>query len=669
MRSTASTASIERIVKCVRRKRGWLELGAGVTALVGVLAIAPSCRFDPAYRDFPEPASTICIDGVVECRGSSLTRCEANAIVVLDDCGARAEACAPKLLKCTPCLPGARTCENADVLECDADGQKQTKVETCDGDNGYACRGGFCTQLCEEATRKKSNIGCEYWPVDLDNAVTSQGNAALQQFAVIVSNPQPDLAARVTIEEDVAKPGEPPNVRVVGTASVGVRRLEIFKLGPKEVDGSEPDLPNGGTHTALTRGAYRIRSDVPIVAYQFNPLENVNVFSNEATLLLPTAALGNRGRAYVVAGWPQTIARSEDPDTNFGSDLRAFLSIVGTAPDTKIRLKTTARIVPGGPFPNGVPKGAEVDAVLQPFEVLNLETGDFNADFTGSIIDTNAPIAVYVGSEASDAPFFSTLASRSCCADHLEEQVTPLRAVGKSYVLGRMPNRSRAVAAAGAVISAFPEPELYRVVATVSGPTQVTTTLPPPWNAFTLDGVGANVTIPAFQDFTLSADNAVIVADVQVSQEAAGVPRGLPGGDPSLTFVPPVEQWRNDYILLTPDKYAFDFLVITAPFGASVYLDGLPIDGKICETAPGDGLDEKTRKAKDPPFTVYRCQLSFPVVDPQATAPNNIAPGRQNDGVHRVQSDFPIGVLVYGFDSFVSYAYAGGTELVDLNAN
>jgi hypothetical protein len=496
------------------------------------------------------------------------------------------------------------------------------------------------------------------------------GNAAIQQFAVIVSNPQPDLAATVTFEEDLAKPGEPANIRVIGTASVGVRHLEVFKLGPKEVDGSTPDAPNGGTHTALTRGAFRLRSDVPIIAYQFNPLENVNVRSNDATLLLPTSALNRSGRSYVVAGWPQTIARTDDPRTNYGLDLRAFLTFVGTAPDTRVRFKTQARIVPGGPFPDGVAKGAEVEAVLQPFEVLNLETGDFNADFTGSIIESSGPVVVYTGSEASDAPFFSILAERACCADHLESQLTPLRAVGKSYVLGRMPNRSKAIAAAGGTTSAFEEPELYRVVATVPG-TTVTTTLPPPWNTFTFATEGEHITIPAYQDFTLTASNPVLIADVQVSQEAAGVSiqNGLPGGDPSLLLVPPTEQWRNDYVLLTPDKYAFDFLVITAPFGATVYLDGLPVDGRVCEITPGDGLDETSRGAKDPPFSVYRCQLSYPVIDPLATAPDNVLPGTQNDGVHRVQSDYPVGVLVYGFDYRVSYAYAGGTELLDINTN
>lgn len=641
-------------------------LGRVLPAALPIL-LASSCKFESAYRDDVTP-TLACSEGQVACSGTRLTRCESAETRTIDDCGARGLVCAPSLLRCTPCIPNIAECQGFDVLRCDAEGQVKNKVETCGGD-GVACRSGRCVNLCNEATRFQSNVGCEYWAVDLDNAVTSQGNAAAQQFAVIVSNPQPDLAAKVTVEEDTALPGQPPNIRTIGTTSVGVRHLEIFRLGPKEVDGSPIDVPNGGTHTALTRGAFRVRSDVPIVAYQFNPLENVNVFSNEASILFPTPALGGNGRSYIVAGWPQTIARSENPETNFGTDLRAFLTVVGTTADTRVRVKTTARVVPGGPVAAGAAIGDTVDVTLQPFEVLNLETGDFNADFTGSVVEANNPIAVYVGSEASDAPYFNTLASRSCCADHLEEQVFPLRAVGKRYALGRMPNRTRALAAAGAAIAAFDEPEFYRFVGAKPGKTQIRTTLPAPNDVIELDGEGASRTIAAYQDFTATATQPVIVVDIQASQEAAGIARGLPGGDPSLTYVAPVEQWRNDYVLLTPDKYAFDFVVVTAPFGAQVFVDGLPVDGTVCEVGPGDGLDAKARKAPDPPFTVYRCQLSFPVVDPTKTAPNNVAPGRQNDGVHRVQSDYPIGVVVYGFDSFVSYAYAGGTELTEINPN
>ncbi|HEY8073577.1 MAG TPA: IgGFc-binding protein [Labilithrix sp.] len=647
---------------------------------LGALALGAACKFDPAYRDVPDPGAVPCTEGVVECGGSTLERCENGTRVTIDDCGAKMQVCAPGLLACTPCLPGLASCDGVNVIRCSQDGQTQNKEQTCDATQGQSCRDGACINLCAQAAQQHSNVGCEYWGVDLDNAdVPSSpnqggGNAAAQQYAIVVSNAEPDLSANVVVEEDTAAPGQPNMLRTIATARVGPHALEVFKLGPKEVDGSTPGTFNTGTGTALSRGAFRVRSDVPIVAYQFNPLDNVNVFSNDASLLFPTPALGGGGRTYVVAGWPQTIATSSDPSTNFGEDLRVFLAFVGTKPDTHVHLKTAARVIPGGPFSAGIDKGAEVDFVLQPFDVLNLETGDFNADFTGSLVDTDGPVALFVGSEASDAPFFATLADRACCADHLESQLSPIRAIGQRYVLGRMPNRSRAIEAAGGKIFPFDEPEFYRVVAVRDGTTKITTSLPPPNDSFELDGEGANRTIAAHQDFTLTATLAVSIADVQASQEAAGVVRGLPGGDPSLSFPSPIEQWRNDYVLLTPDKYAFDFLVITAPFGAHVFLDGLAVDGKICESGPGDGLDPMTRKKPNPDFVVYRCQLSFPAIDPNVTPPRQICQtpdepscGRQNDGVHHVQSDLAVGVVAYGFDSFVSYAYAGGTELRDLN--
>jgi hypothetical protein len=36
------------------------------------------------------------------------------------------------------------------------------------------------------------------------------------------------------------------------------------------------------------------------------------------------------------------------------------------------------------------------------------------------------------------------------------------------------------------------------------------------------------------------------------------------------------------------------------------------------------------------------------------------------DGVHRVVSNAPVFVAITGFDAFVSYAYAAGTDLRDL---
>ncbi len=637
---------------------------SAVSTLTIVSVVA--CRFDPSYRNVNLDAGGGCTSGEKRCNGTSLEQCTARTWKTVEDCSATGLTCAPGLYACTRCKPGSAQCDGTAVVRCKDDGSGYEQSATCNAAVGEVCAAGLCVNLCAQAEKVRSNVGCEYWAVDLDNAnVGASTNAAAQQFAVVVSNAVTNVPAHVTIEQDDALPGQPAKIRTVASATVTPNNLEVFKLGPREVDGSEEGTFNTGTGTALTRAAFRVRSTVPIVAYQFNPLENANVFSNDASQLLPRSALGGgSGRAYVVSGWPQTIATSSIPNQNFGQDLRAFVTIVGTSTKTNVKVRPATRVISGGPFNNGIEKGEEVSLTLEPFDVLNLESGGFNADFTGTLIDADGPVAVFTGSEASDAPFFSSLSERSCCADHLEEQSPPLRTAGKEFVLARAPNRSEVIIAAGAKMTKVAEPEYVRVMSVLPGKTVLTTSLPAPNKTLTLDGEGAFVTITATRNFTLSASQPVFVTQIQSSQEAAGIARGLPGGDPSLTFIPPNEQFRSEYVFLTPDKYAFDFVVITAPADARVFMDGAPLGG--CEIAPGDGLSDSERGGKQPAFISYRCQLSFPTIDPNKAAPDNVLPGIQNDGVHRVIADKPVGIMVYGFDSFVSYGYAGGTELAEL---
>ncbi|CAN5731311.1 hypothetical protein BH09MYX1_BH09MYX1_55590 [soil metagenome] len=651
--------------RAVRTSRDYFVAGAAVALFATALA---SC-FEPAYRDIPEGASPpFCTAGKVACLQGKLSVCssDGSAFDVTDDCGAKSQVCSNALLRCVPCDPGSGRCIGQVPGVCRSDGAGYDDSAACDPTLGFACRNGACRNLCEDARLESSNVGCEYWAVDLDNAVVNaQGNAAAQQFAVVVSNAQADVPTQVVIDVDDAEPGQPPKLRTAGKATVTPNNLEVFKLGPREVDGSPDGFFNTGSGTALSRHAFRIRSSMPIVAYQFNPLENVNVFSNDASQLLPTAAIGGTSQ-YVVAGWPQTIATSSIPSQNFGTDLRGFLAIVGTKTATHVTIATKARILSGGPLAQGAEKGDQIQVTLDPFDVLNLETNEFNGDFTGSVVTADGPVMVFPGSEASDAPFFNALSERLCCADHLEEQLPPVRAVGKSYVLAHMPNRTKAIAFAGGKLSIASEPEFFRVVTVTAGTTHVKTSLPAPDDEFDLVGVGSDRTLVSRGDFELVASEPAIVLDVQASQEAAGVARGLPGGDPSTTYVPPVEQYRSDYVLLTPDKYAFEFLVLSVPYGTSVFLDGLPLDASRCDIGAADGKTDQERGGKKPANLAYRCQLSFPVVFPDKTPPDNVQPGKQSDGVHRLQSDHPIGVIVYGFDSFVSYAYAGGTELKEL---
>jgi hypothetical protein len=325
-------------------------------------------------------------------------------------------------------------------------------------------------------------------------------------------------------------------------------------------------------------------------------------------------------------------------------------------------LKTRAHVLGGGPIAD-TPIGGTIDYTLQPFDVLNLETLDFNADFTGSIIDADQPVVVFSGSEASDAPFFKTLADRQCCADHLEEQLDPVRTAGKRFVATITPNRTKALIEAGAsTLGEFDAPEYFRVAAATTAGARIRTTLPKPFDRIELDSLGSFAHVTATQDFTLESDEPVSLASISPSQAASGVPRGLPGGDPSLLVIPPVEQFRQTYVFLTPDKYSFDFIRVVAPSDAIVQLDGDRID----RLATCERTDVPSVSDSDAKFVVYRCQLGFPVVDLSGNAATLLSPGLQNDGVHEIVASTKIGVLVDGFDRNVSYAYAAGTELVEI---
>jgi hypothetical protein len=443
-----------------------------------VFALLATACYDRADRwlDVP-PAEPICEIGAERCT-RNFERCEdvagAATWVTVDDCVRRDLVCAIGLRACATCIPNALGCDGEYVATCNSDGSGYERGEACDVENGRACRDGACANLCALASEQRSNVGCEYWAVDLDNARVSDAlNAAAQQFAVVVSNPQPDVTTEVSIEQDDTQPGEKNAPFRVAGASIPPRSLRVFRLGPREVDGSPPGEFDSGTHTALTRAGYRIKTDFPVVAYQFNPLANVNVFSNDASLLKPVEAVVPEGSgvqdAYVVLGWPQTIASTDDPDTNFDpddpADLRAFLTIVGTRAGTTVRVNPRARILGAPGIPETHP-GEELEVKLDPFDVLNLETDDFNADFTGSFVSSDGPIIAFTGSEASDAPFFDTLRDRRCCADHLEEQLDHLRTAGRVFVATVTPNRSSALRAAGAALGLAPQPEYFRVVAT-----------------------------------------------------------------------------------------------------------------------------------------------------------------------------------------------------------
>ena len=168
----------------------------------------------------------------------------------------------------------------------------------------------------------------------------TQGNAAAQQFAVVVSNPQPDLVATVTVDEDTAAAGRA-RERSAPSATATRRRprsLEVFKLGPKEVDGSAPGtFDTRHAHRAharcVSRPVRRADRRLPVQPAR----ERRTCSRTTRRCSCRRAALGGRRRARVRRRRLAADDRRERESATRTSalDLRAFLTIVGTQPDTQ----------------------------------------------------------------------------------------------------------------------------------------------------------------------------------------------------------------------------------------------------------------------------------------------------------------------------------------------
>ncbi len=613
------------------RSRPWIVLLAAAAATAG-------CESRSAPPD-ASVAGGCTTAGQSWCDGDTLVSCGSDLVGVRDACGARGLACTPD--GCRTCRPSELGCFEGDAARCDEDGSGWTVVEECGLASGQACVAGSCISMCDAAESARSYVGCEFYPVDLP---TSGGYES--SFGIIVSNPNAFPTA-VQIEINTAAVSEPAQVEVLDRATIPPMDLEVFVVPRRRLDGL--DELASGTVSALSSRAYRVRSVHPVIAYQFSPLQEADVFSNDASLLLPTSAQGER---YTVVGWPQTLT------TQGGAsdwDFRATLTVVGSVAGTDVRVELGDAVgaVLGLDGAASYGPGDEVRVTLGPFDTLSLVTDAMLADFSGTVVTSSERVAVFSGSEGADAPIFDAIERRLCCADHVEGQLVPDDTLGTSFVLGLSPPRLPQINAAAQDISVMvaelPEREYARVLAVRDG-TTVTTTLPPPDDHFRLDR-GEVRDLVLLEDAALSADQPVSVIQMLASQDTIAVPPEHPGGDPAMTVVPPVDQFREEYVFLTPSTYAFDAVTLIVPDGATATLDETPIEEQCDASGP--------LSLADLAYTVHRCRLSRPVLRPDLT----IDPGEQRDGVHRVIADRPVGVLVSGFDRFVSYAYAAGMNV------
>lgn len=445
-----------------------------------------------------------------------------------------------------------------------------------------------CFTPCEKAAYDRSSVGCVYYAVDT--------NSIGGPYAVAVSNIDPTNTANVVIEMKTGTTWAPvPN----GSFAVMPRGLKTQTLARRFTTGS----------AIFAGGAYRITSDIPVISYQFAPIDGSQSFLSDASLLLPASALD---RYYIVSAWPFGV------DIN-GTPQAAHLQIVASEPTTVMVTSPVASV-------NGATAPALAPNVPRSFtltegDYLQLTVQTLDQGFAGTYIEADKPVAVFSSNDCANVPNNQA----SCCCDHLEEQLFGLQTWGKNYVAAQMPRRQ----AEGAIWQILAQQDATTVT---FAPGPGVTGLPPSVVLNARQKVEYEVIGGAtLGDFVITSDKPILVNQYTVGSFHVQVNSDV--GDPDMVQAIPTEQYLAHYNILVPSTWINDYLVLIRKAGSSVMVDG------IVPAATWNALSGGWETAVVP----------------------------VPDGVHVLDGTAPFGVAVSGYDQFDSYSYPGGLGQAVIN--
>jgi hypothetical protein len=372
--------------------------------------------------------------------------------------------------------------------------------------------------------------------------------------------------------------------------------------------------------------AFAIATSAPVAAYDMLPYGGAPSHFPSAQLVLPESVWGTE---HVVLGTPPGTHSSPGP---------LWVQVIARQDGTEVRVRPVVDLPGGGGAP-AAPAGDVTSVTLSAGQYAQWELPVGAPDLAGSIVASDAPVAVLSGNR-----FFRLQDAPGPGGESTHQQIPPASALAHEYVAAPYETRRADLA---------PETIHYRLVGAIDG---TMLAYDPP-----VTGAPATLAQGEVADFTAT------VAFVVRSQDAthpfaaaqimpsANVPGGSrPGatfvhptvesrlGDEELVVMLPPAQYLRRYVFFTDPSYATTSLTITrvAESGAfsPVTLECLgEVGGWIA--AGTDGRFEVTT------VDLVRADLG------NAGCTN----GRQV-----AASDAPFGIVVWGLDTYSSYAYPAG---------
>jgi len=383
--------------------------------------------------------------------------------------------------------------------------------------------------------------------------------------------------------------------------------------------------------SSVQRDAFRVKTDHPVVVYQFAPYCCNYSVSNDASLLYPTTALGTH---YRYVGAPFVNENPIDPES--GADFPPVIAVVAPHDGTEVTIElpdgTAIRPDEANRIRRG-PRGVEADLDAQEVLLLLGDGAATEFDLTGSDIRSNQPVAVFSVHVCTFYP------ENTPACDHLQEQLMPVSTWGTTFQLAPPSPR-------GPVWS---EEAIYWKLIGTEVETRIRLSVPfaqlnaqaPGFDGVTFCGDalegrdtivlrnGEHCEFGTKLPVQAAADNPVMVLGFISGQDSTQAL--FQAGDPAVFLVPPDRQYRREYTLLVPDTYANDFVTIVTPAENEIILDGEPVSLADAMQIPGSQ------------FVLKHIQVT--------------------DGPHHLIGRGPFGVWVYAYDNYVSYAYTGGMNL------
>jgi hypothetical protein len=482
---------------------------------------------------------------------------------------------------------------------------------------------------CDEAAMLKSYIGCDYWPT-----VTPNNVLGTFDFAVVVANTGMSTAS-------ISVTGPNGFAQMTSVASGQLQKIYLPWVQPLKRADATCGMPMPLVDSLLAaKSAYHMVSSVPVVVYQFNALEykpaggppgkswqpcidygknnckTINPgyqcfsYTNDASLLLPsTAWTGN----YRYTGW----------HTDYGAGSVMSITAVQDGTNVTVKLNGIGEILSGTGV-NAIAVGGMGMYTLNQGDVLQLTAngtfgGGPDSDLSGALIKANKPI------EVISSDYCTTNPSLAPACDHVEQSVFPAETLGKHYLISAIPGPQ------GNVVG-----QTVRLVGNFDG-TQLTFN-PPVSGAPSMLNAGQVAEIgPIDTDFEVKGDKEFAVTTMMQGGSVVdpNTPDIMQRGDPSLSLMFAVEQFRSKYLFLAPSDYDVNFLVVTAPSNAMLMLDG----AAVSQTSTPIGSTG---------YSTIRVPLPTGAGMPEQ---------------HQLSSDQPIGIQVLGYGQYTSYQYPGGGNL------